>query len=345
MPTFGNTDFASATSSGIGNTVEDTIRGGYFTLTEDGTATAINVKMANSLSSKNFKCMIFRASDLAFIADTETRTIGIVSASDQQFVFHRPVNLPADDYLICLWASGGSGVASMYYESTTGTYDVQTLTFDTSGYPDPFVSDAGSLTSRLQAIYVTYTAGLTKTLGNNKYNSTGGAGHGAEHVINGYRFTASENGTVTGMATRWINFDASSSVASRLLVYRMSDFALIGETDEVALTGQVFWQEYPVSTPFDLVSGVEYLLCSWMDTDAAGSASQAYQLSGGSGSERDSATYGATAPDPLVPTIHDTDDLGCIILSYTTGLTGQPIEIRKNGTPGATNKPLFGRGW
>lgn len=322
MATFGNTDFAGSTTTWqaiddppVGQ-CENVILSAQFNLSEDGTASSVTVKIKNTSSTKSFKCLIYRLSDLALIAETETRSIGVVTGTTEVFNFKSTVNLPATDYLLCVWSSAGTGGSGGYWKTTGGTSNKMTIVWSSTS-PNPFVKDG--VNDVLQfAIYCTYTAGLTKLIGHTLFE--GGGTLGVEDVITGGRFTMpAEVGTAVSITARLVMSGAPADLQAKCLIYRMSDFVLMGQTEELTFTTNVSeWQVFDVIVPFTLAASTEYIICLWTENDATNVISLAFRTTGGSGSERDAATYGV-APDPIVPTVHSTDDLLCIYCIYSVG--------------------------
>lgn len=312
MAKFGNEDFASALTT-LNGSLMNTVQAGKFTLTENATATSITAKIRNTSGTKNYKCLIYNSS-LALMAVTEVRSIGVVTASTETFNFLSDVNLLAGDYWLCCWSTLTSRTFSDLYYTTGGTSDLMSSTFLTVGGPNPFVS--GGAGTQLFAIYCTYTAGLTKLLGNTLEEI--GGNFGVEDVISGGRFTMpNEKGIVSSIRVH-LKMDAAPDpvIKMKCLIYRMSDFVFIGETEEITFSTAVNnWQTFNFVTEPTLEALTEYILCLWCESSVGTNIFIRGRLLGGSGTERDSAVYG-TAPDPLVPTLHTTDDLYSIYCLY-----------------------------
>lgn len=336
MATFGNT----SSTTDLSQTLKNTITAGKFTLSEDGTATSMTANITHSGAAKSYKCLIYR-SDNTLIAETETLTSP--STGWVTFNFKSIINLVAGDYYLCCWSSSATGFANINVVDGAGSGGTQAATFATS---PPITYTGGDAGTALLLIYCTYTPGLTKMIGNSVNNSSGSS-YGVEGVIVGGRYTMpAEEGIPLTIGVRLNSSGAPSDLQVKCLIYRYSTLALVAISEERTFTTALGdWEHFDIITVnANLQPSTEYIICVWAEDDASNVHSILYNSSLGSGSERDAQTYG-TPPDPMVPTVHDTDDAVCIYVTYGVVISGQPIEFRKKGTPGATNKPIFGRGW
>lgn len=305
--TFGNTDFASATTAGFGNTIENTVRGSKFTLTEDATVHSITAKFQNSIAVKSMKCMIYRASDSILFGVTEAIDVSVADPVEVTFDFEYIVNLAADDYWIVAWSASADGVAILYSEATGGTGNLDAQTYATT--PQYTFSRDAADVSNNYAIYATYTAGTTPILG---YNL--GAGDAIlefEDVIrvgSGPSNVASESGTVDSLSAL-INTDAAVTDAPVTIVVYTYDSVLVGVSTERLITTSAAvrqWFHFAPSGTINITSGTGYLIGAWSDAVAGAvvsivAASSSYGRTTADSAHGDAATY-PTEPDPLVPT-------------------------------------------
>lgn len=314
MPTFGNT----SGSSDVTVSLKNNIVAGKFTLSEDATVQSITAQITHSGAAKSYRCLIYRHSDNALMGETELLTSPASGAVT--FNMLAVCNLVAGDYYLAAWSSSATGFALIAALDGAGVNGEDAETF-TTGSPPPTYS-GGDSGAYLLLIYATYTVGLTKLLGHS-VNDSNGSSYGAEDVIVGGRFTMpAENGLGISMAARLTSTGAPSDLQVKLLVYRYSDLALIGETEERTFTAAATgWQSFDFIVQPNLAASTEYILCVWCEADGSNAHSILYAASGGGGSERDSATYG-TAPDPMVPTVHDANDNVCIYLIYSVPSAG-----------------------
>lgn len=141
-PTFGY-----ETAGGSWATIENTIRGSKWAISEDGNAGKLTVYM--SALQHNVKAAIYdNASNL--VAGTNEELIDVTGGSWFDFIYSVPQSLTASaEYYLVVWSQRTSGGSLVTYDAGTGYRDSQTY----GSWPDPanFNSD-----SRKYSIYCTY---------------------------------------------------------------------------------------------------------------------------------------------------------------------------------------------
>lgn len=148
-------------SIGTGGTksIENTIVGSVFTITENGTVDSITVALKTTTSYVGLvKCAIYKHSDLSLVGETpeEEVELGGTAAWYRPFSFFgtKPSLIENTAYVLMAWGESNAGTAFMVYNvGSTDQGHYKTTTYD--GFPNPLVSPTH--TTNKFSIYCNYT--------------------------------------------------------------------------------------------------------------------------------------------------------------------------------------------
>lgn len=154
MPTLGYTGLDGDNTTDY--PIENDIRGQALTMPAIGRVTKVTARIRNTNEDKTAQILIYRASDQALLASSETQTVAQGTTDNYEFSFSsRPIIKKGEIYL-CVWTSGGSGLSRL---STTAGQTAWTARLDESPtwptIPDPLVSS--EVASTRHDIFLTYT--------------------------------------------------------------------------------------------------------------------------------------------------------------------------------------------
>lgn len=147
-------NFGYETQGGSSASIENTIMGAVFTITEDGTADSITAYISIfSGYSDNVKAAIYKHSDLSLIASSAQQVIS--STGWKTFPLNNEALTSGTAYILVIWATNANGVCALRYND--GDIDQGHTDYEIyDGFPDPYVP---SHTTRKASVYCTYTAG------------------------------------------------------------------------------------------------------------------------------------------------------------------------------------------
>ncbi|MBP9749671.1 MAG: VCBS repeat-containing protein, partial [Candidatus Pacebacteria bacterium] len=175
------------------------------------------------------------------------------------------------------------------------------------------------------------------------YTTAGASDTDIDNYARGSLFTttAQEQGTVDSI--RYYGTVESENVHTKAAYYTHSNLALVAvgsETTGGYVDPTFGWFTSTVSGSPALNSSTEYVLVAWGDDDGVDEPYLAYDSGSTNQGHSDSATYGASFPNPLVPS-HQTRKYS-IYLTYTSGGSGNatptaPTALLAEGQTNPTN--------
>jgi hypothetical protein len=136
-----------------------------------------------------------------------------------------------------------------------------------------------------------------------------------ENTLRGSVFTMSEDGLAVNVKA-YLNVTVITK-ATKAAIYRHSDLALIGATNQIASGTGVGWRTMPFATPVFLSAGVAYVIVVWQES-TTGVGQVGYNSGDTDQGHVDAETFD-NFPDPMVPT-HDNNKY-CVYAEYNPFMT------------------------
>jgi len=293
--TFGNT-----TDNGSTINIKNNLYTTHFTLSEDGLATSMTMKLLVVSSNKNFRGVIYRGSDSALVGYTEVKSIA-AGTSTVTFNFYPPLRLFAGTYRLGAWASNALGTGAIYNNSVGSlTYSSRALTYSNQTYPTDIPS---AYSTGEMHIYCTYAPGTPAIFGD---TTIGTSTTTIEGTITGGTYIAPAYASRLDSVAVWMDVTDIAGTSAKLVKMAAYD-SLSGALLDTTYSRSINIDDdmdghrlFHFSNPPTLTASQPVVLSSWCDTSSA-TFSISYQGTSGLSVVLTSSNYfdaGGVYPDP-----------------------------------------------
>jgi|GEM_PF-3126686 len=210
-PTFGHVSAGSLTAS-----IENTIRGSLFKISENGIASSISAYLANTTSAKNMKAAIYRHSDLALVGQTQQQSVAI-GTGWRTFVFAdpKPVLTAGQEYILAVWSYSATGSANLYYVAGTSNQGHhRSVTY--GNWPNPATLTHNTNKYSIYCTYTPYAVSLNVADGQIDYGFVppGGKINTTVSGVNDTQAVTNDGGVAENINIRGINSNCPWALAS-----------------------------------------------------------------------------------------------------------------------------------